>query len=58
MERTLISLNVPNFLTISVMAIGGFILFAFVWQLVSKALGRNGASDETAEEGVTFAAAS
>lgn len=58
MERTLISLNVPNFLTISVMAIGGFVLFAFVWQLVSKALGRNGASGEAGAEDVTFASAS
>lgn len=39
MERTLISLNVPNFITIGVMAFGFFVVAGLIWQLGASALG-------------------
>lgn len=49
-ERALISPNVPNFITIGVMAIGFFVAFALVWQLASKMLGRSTSGGEGAAE--------
>lgn len=36
MDRTLISFNVPNLITIPLMAFLGFLLAAVVWQFVRK----------------------
>lgn len=44
MERTLISLNAVNFVTIGIMALGFFFALALVWQLVSRALGSSDAA--------------
>lgn len=44
MERTLISWNVPNLITVPLMAFLGFVLIATVWQLFRKATGRSSAS--------------
>lgn len=37
MDRTLISFNVPNLITIPIMAFLGFLLIATVWQLAQRA---------------------
>lgn len=42
MERTLISFNVPNLITIPLMAFLGFLLVAIVWQMVQRATGNTG----------------
>jgi hypothetical protein len=47
MERTLISFNVPNLITIPLMAFLGFLLVAFVWQLVQRATGGGTGSQST-----------
>ena len=39
MERTLIAWNVPNMITIPLMAAVGFLAVAVVWQLVLKVQG-------------------
>lgn len=44
MERTLISWNVPNLITIPLMAFLGFLLAAIVWQTVQKARGQHQAA--------------
>jgi hypothetical protein len=36
MERTLISFNVPNLITVPLMAFGGFLLAAIIWQFAQK----------------------
>lgn len=36
MERTLISWNVPNLITVPLMAFAGFLLLGVVWQLVIR----------------------
>lgn len=36
MERTLISFNVPNLITIPLMAFLGFLLLALIWQFAKK----------------------
>lgn len=38
MERTIISWNVPNMVTIPIMAAIGFLVFAVAWQLGKRAL--------------------
>lgn len=38
MERTLISWNFPNMVTVPLMAAVGFIVFAVVWQLAQRAI--------------------
>lgn len=45
MERTLISWNVPNLITVPLMAFLGFLLVAIFWQLFRKARGAAGAQD-------------
>lgn len=42
MERTLISLNIPNFLTIGLMAVGFFLIAAVAWQLIQQFTGSGG----------------
>jgi hypothetical protein len=37
MERTLISFNVPNLITVPLMAFGGFLIAALVWQFAQRA---------------------
>lgn len=37
MERTLISWNLPNMITIPIMAILGWFLLGLVWQIAKKA---------------------
>jgi len=39
LERTLISFNVPNLITIPLMAALGFLLIALVWQIVQRGMG-------------------
>lgn len=39
MERTLISFNVPNLITIPLMAFLGFLLVGLVWQFVQRSNG-------------------
>ncbi len=36
MERTLISWNVPNLITIPLMAFAGFLLLSLVWQVAGN----------------------
>lgn len=36
MERTLISWNVPNLITIPLMAFAGFLLLSLVWQFAGR----------------------
>lgn len=38
MDRTLISFNVPNLITIPLMAFLGFLGLALIWQLAQKAM--------------------
>ena len=38
MDRTLISFNVPNLITIPLMAFLGFLGLAVIWQLAQKAV--------------------
>jgi hypothetical protein len=38
MDRTLISWNVPNLITVPLMAMLGFLLLAAIWQLTQKAI--------------------
>jgi len=38
MDRTLISFNVPNLITIPLMAFLGFLGLALIWQLAQKAV--------------------
>lgn len=51
MERTLISFNIPNLITIPLMAFLGFLLVALVWQFARKAapnaFGNGGPDDAT-----------
>lgn len=42
MERTLISWNVPNLITVPLMAFLGFLLAALIWQGVQKFTGSAG----------------
>lgn len=42
MERTLISFNIPNLITIPLMAFLGFLLAALVWQVVQRTTGAPG----------------
>lgn len=54
MERTLISFNVPNLITIPLMAFGGFLLAGMIWQLMRKsgvAPGLTGSADDDADGG-------
>ena len=44
MERAIISWNVPNLITIPLMAFLGFILAATVWQVGTKMMGQGGGS--------------
>jgi hypothetical protein len=37
LERTLISWNVPNLITIPLMAFAGFLLLAVIWQMAQRA---------------------
>jgi hypothetical protein len=39
MESTLISFNIPNLITIPLMAFLGFLLVALVWQLFQRTTG-------------------
>lgn len=41
----MISLNLPNFITIGLMAIASFMLFGVVWQMASRAMGGSGAGE-------------
>jgi hypothetical protein len=45
MDRTLIAWNVPNMVTVPLMAFLGFLLLGLVWQLVSR-IGKGGASNQ------------
>jgi hypothetical protein len=36
LERTLISWNIPNLITIPLMAFAGFLLLAVIWQFVGR----------------------
>lgn len=38
MDRTLIAFNIPNLITIPVMAVLGWLLFGLAWQIVKKAV--------------------
>lgn len=42
MDRTLISWNVPNMITVPLMAGIGFLVVALAWQLFCRATGRAG----------------
>ena len=46
-DRALISINAPNFLTIGLMGVGFFILLAALWQVASRFLGQQSATEET-----------
>lgn len=39
MDRTLISWNLPNLITIPLMAFVSFLIVGLVWQLVTKTIG-------------------
>jgi hypothetical protein len=41
MDRTLISFNLPNLITIPIMAILGWFLLGLIWQIVKKAVPSN-----------------
>lgn len=45
MERSLISFNVPNLITVPIMAFGGFLLAALVWQAAQR-FGNFGPQDD------------
>ena len=45
MERTLIAWNVPNLITVPLMAFVGFLLFAVIWQFVMQAGSKNGGNN-------------
>ncbi len=48
MDRTLISFNVPNLITIPLMAFLGFLALALIWQLAQKAVpGLAGLGDDS-----------
>ena len=51
MERTLISWNFPNMVTIPLMAAVGFIVFAAAWQLLRRTPLLNGGSDTSNQGG-------
>lgn len=40
MERTLISVNIPNAITANLMVWGGLFLAALIWQLVTRGRGQ------------------
>jgi hypothetical protein len=46
MERTTISFNVPNLITIPIMAFLGFVLLGLIWQLAMRATGQSGQGAE------------
>jgi hypothetical protein len=48
MDRTLISWNVPNMVTVPLMAFGAFLVVGLIWQLVMKAQGKSGPVDNNA----------
>ncbi len=48
MERTLISWNVPNLITVPLMAFAGFVAVAVIWQLVMRMRGGGGGEASTA----------
>lgn len=51
-ERALISLNVPNFLTIGLIAIGSFLIVGTIWQLVRQGVpGLGGPPEVTLGDG-------
>lgn len=55
MERSLISWNIPNLITVPLMAILGWLLLVLVWQLAMKGIGagkfQNANSDTTGAGG-------
>lgn len=51
MERSLISWNIPNLITVPLMAILGWLLLVVVWQLVMKMWGGNGGPNGASTEG-------
>lgn len=40
MERTLVSFSVPNLITVPIMALGGFLFLAVIYQVGSAVAGR------------------
>lgn len=42
MDRTLISWNIPNWITVTLMAVFGWFLLGLVWQLARKGVGVGG----------------
>jgi hypothetical protein len=51
MERTLISWNVPNMVTVPLMAFVGFLILAVIVQLGLKIKGSNSAGNEASTAG-------
>lgn len=49
MERTLISWNIPNMITIPIMAILGWFLLGLIWQVAKKSV--MGSGDTSTEGG-------
>lgn len=48
MDRTLISFNIPNLITIPLMAFLGFLAVGLVWQLAQRSVpGLAGSGDDT-----------
>lgn len=41
MERTIISFNLPNLITIPLMAFLGFLVVGLIWQVAQRAMGQS-----------------
>lgn len=50
MDRTYVSFNLPNLITIPIMAVLGWFVLGLIWQLVKKGVGSN-PSDNSAVGG-------
>lgn len=51
MERTLISWNIPNLITIPLMAFIAFLVVGLIYQLAMKAVGKSGGNDTASTDG-------
>lgn len=51
MNRSLISWNIPNLITVPLMAILGWFLLVVIWQLVRRGIGMKGNGETASTDG-------